>query len=106
MNLEDYPRPDNDTGIGFHYSLLPTHLNVDAGRSWLPALESLGASWLVVRLCDAKVVASGLFSAFGRAGIETVALLDPPEVGNLSRESGVRCGLRLRQGRCQVYGRL
>ncbi len=87
MNLEQYPRPDNDTGIGFHYSLLPSHLGVEAGRFWLPALESLGARWLVVRLTDSKIVASGLFSALGRAGIETVALLDPPEVGSLSRKA-------------------
>ncbi len=85
MRLEDYPRPDDDTGVGFHYSLSPSHLAVEAGRYWLPVLEGLGARWLIVRLSNARDVPTSLFATFTRAGLEIVVVLDPPQIGMLKR---------------------
>lgn len=46
MRLSDYPRPRDDTGIGFHYFPDSFHYSQDDFARWMPILKSLGASWL------------------------------------------------------------
>ncbi|HJX37368.1 MAG TPA: hypothetical protein VJ714_02090 [Anaerolineae bacterium] len=48
MTLEAYPRPDHNTGYGFHYYADTQHYSPDDAKRWLPELKSMGASWLVV----------------------------------------------------------
>ena len=48
MRIEDYPRPRNDTGIGFHYYSDSFHFDRPALRWWLPELKQMGASWITL----------------------------------------------------------
>ena len=48
MAIEDYPRPPNDTGIGFHYCTGAPQFGYEALSFWLRELKELGASWLIV----------------------------------------------------------
>ncbi|HUS70760.1 MAG TPA: hypothetical protein VM075_08300 [Anaerolineae bacterium] len=48
MTLERYSRPNNDTGYGFHYYPDTEHYSTVDIKRWLPELQTMGASWLVV----------------------------------------------------------
>lgn len=48
MDLLDYPRPKNDTGIGFHW--FPDHYHYEKRYFdiFVPEMKAMGASWLLV----------------------------------------------------------
>ena len=47
MDLYDYPRPINDTGIGVHWSAGVSHVSTSQLRSfWIPELHALGVCWV------------------------------------------------------------
>ncbi len=48
MSLGRYPRPKNDTGFGFHYYPDTEHYSPHDLERWLPELERMGSSWLVL----------------------------------------------------------
>lgn len=48
MNLERYWRPNNDTGLGFHYYPDTGHYSPHDLELWLPELKGMGTSWLVL----------------------------------------------------------
>lgn len=48
MEVRAYPRPKNDTGIGFHYYPDTHHYGKQELQRWLPELKDMGTSWLVV----------------------------------------------------------
>ncbi|MBN1890470.1 MAG: hypothetical protein JW850_20925 [Thermoflexales bacterium] len=48
MELRDFPRPKDDTGVGFHYYPDVYHYRRDDMRRWIPALKEMGTSWLTV----------------------------------------------------------
>ncbi len=48
MNLLEYPRPRGDTGIGFHWFPDYRHYEQRCFDMFVPELEAMGASWLVV----------------------------------------------------------
>ncbi|MCL4459082.1 MAG: hypothetical protein M1136_07605 [Chloroflexi bacterium] len=48
MKLNKYPRPKNDTGIGFHYYLDTLHYGEKDLSRWTPELKEMGTSWLVL----------------------------------------------------------
>ena len=50
MDLQDYPRPPNDTGIGVHWSAgHPAAVGMrDLREYWLPQLVALGVKWVKI----------------------------------------------------------
>ena len=104
--LSDFPRPENDTGIGFHYYADARHYDREALRFWLPELESLGASWLVLYSEPAEPVPEGFLRELVAHGIEPVVrvvsrpigLLDPLGLAKLAGTYAA-CGVRY----CSVY---
>ncbi|MFQ5886077.1 MAG: hypothetical protein ACE5II_02455, partial [Anaerolineae bacterium] len=48
MRLEEYPRPKNDTGIGFRYYTDTRHYGEDDLDFWIPELKAMGISWLIL----------------------------------------------------------
>lgn len=104
--LSDYPRPANDTGVGFHYYADALHYDREALRFWLPELESLGASWLVLHSELAEPIPEGFLRELVVHGIEPVVrivacpirLLDPLGLAKLARTYAA-CGVRY----CSVF---
>ena len=57
MDLLDYPRPINDTGIGVHWSAGISHVSLAQLRSfWIPELQALGVCW--VKIADHRYALS------------------------------------------------
>jgi hypothetical protein len=48
MRVDQFPRPRDDTSIGFHYVGDTSHYDRESLRYWLGELKELGASWLVL----------------------------------------------------------
>jgi hypothetical protein len=48
VNLLDYPRPKNDTGVGFHWFPDYYHYEQRYFDTFVPELKAMGASWLLV----------------------------------------------------------
>jgi hypothetical protein len=49
MDLHEYPRPTNDTGIGVHWCAGISHIDAHQLRSfWIPELRELGVSWVKI----------------------------------------------------------
>ncbi len=48
MKLEEFPKPKEDTGIGFHYYPDMYHYRREDMQRWIPELKAMGASWLTV----------------------------------------------------------
>lgn len=48
MRLDQYPRPRDDTGLGFRYIDDGAHYDQQSLSFWLAELKDLGASWLVL----------------------------------------------------------
>ncbi len=57
MDLRDYPRPKNDTGIGVHWSAgYPATVGMGKIRDfWLPELIALGVKWVKIANHDGAV---------------------------------------------------
>jgi len=75
MELRDYPRPDNDTGIGFHYYPDLNHYRADDLRRWLGELKSLGTSWLCLLAPISEPLPHFFIQALLDAGIEPIIRL-------------------------------
>ncbi len=90
MDLSDYPRPPNDTGIGVHWTAgypAPNGLGVVKDR-WLPELRALGVKWVKIARGDGGVAFDELLLANGLMPI--VRLYRPqPNPGTLD-ENQVR----------------
>jgi hypothetical protein len=54
MDLQDYPRPQNDTGIGVHWSAgYPAAVGLGQIRDmWLPELDASGVKWVKIARAD------------------------------------------------------
>jgi hypothetical protein len=48
VNLLDYPRPKNDTGVGFHWFPDQYHYDKRYFDIFVPELKAMGTSWLLV----------------------------------------------------------
>jgi hypothetical protein len=54
VNLRDYPRPKDDTGIGVHWNAgFPAAIGLgDIRDKWIPELKALGVKWVKVARSD------------------------------------------------------
>lgn len=75
MRIQDYPRPHNDTGIGFHYFPDPDHYDRAEADRWVPRLRLLGASWLVVETPHTRPIPDLFLQRLMMADIEPVVMI-------------------------------
>ncbi|MFQ5407639.1 MAG: hypothetical protein ACE5FI_04355 [Anaerolineales bacterium] len=74
------PRPESDTGIGFHYYPDDVHYREADLRAWLPELDSLRATWLTLRSTPARSVPEGFVRGLVEAGVEPIIHIRPKYV--------------------------
>lgn len=99
MNLNKYPRPKNDTGIGFR---LPANQYEKLGpEHWLQVLKPAGASWAVVPVYHPRSVPAALLMDLAAKDVEPVVQVILSPIGsiepNLLRNTMARyrdCGVR------------
>lgn len=77
MRIEEYPRPKNDTGVGFHYFPDAAHTGREDVDRWAPRLEELGASWLVIQTPPTRPVPDSFLQRVMMADIEPVVMIGP-----------------------------
>ena len=67
MELHEYPRPDNDTGIGLHWVAgYATAVGIARIREyWIPQLKSLGVKWIKIYNHDGAIDFAELLLAEG-----------------------------------------
>jgi hypothetical protein len=87
MNLSEYPRPQNDLGIGFSYFPDNNHFNQRDLDCWLPRLRELGASWLVLQTPVARPVPDSFLQQLMMGDVEPVVVLTAERVGPLDLPS-------------------
>jgi hypothetical protein len=72
MDLKDYPRPQFDTGYGFHWNA-SCYPDANAVQKAIPLLKELGATWLKLVCADDAGVAAAQVAV--QAGIEPIVRL-------------------------------
>lgn len=80
MELSAYPRPNNDTGIGFHYYPDVWHYQPSDLEAWLPELKSLGTSWLCLLAPISELLPRFFVRELLAAEIEPIIRLYTPTV--------------------------
>jgi len=101
MRVEEYPRPKNNTYIGFCYYRDTHHYGEDDLDFWIPELKAMGASWLIL-LSDCAGPVPGFFiQELKHNDIEPVIGLHPPKIKPFNQdtlksviESYAQAGLR------------
>lgn len=89
MTLIKSPFPSRKTRLGFHYFSDALHYRESDLNTWLPELQSLGASWLVVQSAADRAIPEQFICGLLRAGIEPViqfqlSLANPPDTASLT----------------------
>ena len=85
MKIESFPRPHNDTGIGFSYFADVDHYGREDVDRWVPLLQELGASWLVMQALPSRPVPDAFLQRLMMANIEPVVILKPETIGPLDQ---------------------
>ncbi|MBI2939871.1 MAG: hypothetical protein HYY04_05480 [Chloroflexi bacterium] len=78
--LASYPRPPDDTGIGFHYYTDALHYDREAIRFWRPELQAMGVKWLVLRGEPTVPIPEDFLRALVAQGIEPVVRIAPQPI--------------------------
>ena len=79
--MKEYPRPLNDSGIGFHYFPDADHFGRSDQDLWLPRLHALGTSWLVMQTPPTRPVPDAFLQRVMLADIEPVVVIKPARIG-------------------------
>ena len=87
MRLEKYPRPKNDTGIGFRYYRDPYHYGEDDLDFWIPELKAMGVSWLILLSDCAHPIPRFFIQELQLNDIEPVIGLHPPKVKPFNQDT-------------------
>ncbi len=83
------PFPSRKTRLGFHYYSDTLHYRESDLNFWLPELQSLGASWLVLQSAADRAIPETFLTGLLHAGIEPIIqfrlpLANPPDITNLT----------------------
>jgi hypothetical protein len=70
--MDGFPRPANDTGLGFAYFPDEDHYRPADLERWLPELRTLGASWVVLRALRPAPIPAAFVRELVNAQIEPV----------------------------------
>ncbi|HID62877.1 MAG TPA: SpoIID/LytB domain-containing protein, partial [Anaerolineae bacterium] len=95
MRIEDYPRPEGDTGIGFHWFPDVFHYHKTNFDTFAHILANLGASWLLLLSEPAKPIPEFFIRGLLERNIEPIIRVYTPTVQAISQQD-------LRQ-LCQTY---
>jgi hypothetical protein len=95
MRIEDYPRPEGDTGIGFHWFPDVFHYHKANFDTFAPILSKLGTSWLLLLSEPAKPVPEFFIKGLLERNIEPIIRVYTPTVQAINQQD-------LRQ-LCQTY---
>lgn len=87
MRLEEYPRPKNDTGIGFRYYRDTRHYGEDDLDFWIPELKAMGVSWLIMLSDCAHPIPRFFIQELQLNEIEPVIGLHPPKVKPFNQDT-------------------
>lgn len=87
MRLDGYPRPPNDTGLGFHYLPDADHYGREHLGPWLSELQAMGASWLVLVATPERPVPEFFLRELVATRIEPVVRLLAHPIGSLDARS-------------------
>lgn len=87
MRLEEYPRPKNDTGIGFRYYTDAYHYGEDDLDFWIPELKAMGVSWLILLSDCAHLIPQFFIQELQLNNIEPVIGLHPPKVKPFNQDT-------------------
>lgn len=87
MRIDDYPRPHNDSAIGFHYFPDSSHYSREDADRWIPRLQGLGASWLVLQTIPSRQVPDAFLQRLMMADIEPVVLVKPERISRLDHNA-------------------
>lgn len=87
MRLDSYPRPQSDTGLGFHYFPDAEHYGREHLGSWLSELQAMGTSWLVVVATPERAIPEYFLRELVAARIEPVVRLLAHPIGSLEARS-------------------
>ncbi len=85
MRLEKYPRPNDDTGIGFHYYMDVQHFDGEHARFWIPEIKDLGASWLTLYSEIDRPVPEPFVKELIEHDVEPVIRISTPQIKPLDR---------------------
>ena len=80
MRIEDYPRPEGDTGIGFYWFPDMVHYHKTNFDTFAPRLVSLGTSWLLVLSEPAKPIPEFFIKGLLERNIEPIIRVYTPTV--------------------------
>jgi hypothetical protein len=88
MDNNNFMFPTRKTRIGFHYYQDSLHYSAKDLELWLPELNALGASWLILQSSIDRAVPEFFISALVKAGIEPIiqfnlSLDNPPAPAEL-----------------------
>jgi hypothetical protein len=81
MGLERFPRPANDTGLGFHFGTGTPDYSPERLGFWLDELAALGASWLVVPGALERPIPVEFVRALAEHDVEPIIRLDVWPIG-------------------------
>jgi hypothetical protein len=95
MKILDYPRPNGDTGIGFHWFPDMYHYENSQLDTFMPKLKSMGTSWLTVLSEATKPVPQQFIQGLLSQGIEPIIRVYTPAIAPIDQ-----AGLR---SLCQAY---
>lgn len=76
--MENYPIPQHNSRIGFHYFPDTLHYRESDLNTWLPELQSLGASWLTLTAPLERAIPEPFLRGLGEADIEPILHFDLP----------------------------
>ena len=83
----DYARPHKDSGIGFSYFPDPDHYVRTHLDRWLPRLQELGTSWLVLQALPTRPIPDSFLQRLMLADIEPVVMIKTPQISPLDIRS-------------------
>jgi hypothetical protein len=80
---QNYPRPYNDSGIGFRYFPDAEHYGREDADRWAPRLAEMGASWLVMQTLPGRPVPDAFLQRIMLVDVEPVVMIKPVQIGPL-----------------------
>jgi hypothetical protein len=86
VDIKAYWRPKGDTGIGFHYYPNMFHYGKSDLDFWLPELEAMGVSWLVLLSEPNNPIPAFFVKGLIQAGIEPLIRVYTPTVQPLDQK--------------------
>ncbi len=86
MRLREYPRPEGDTGVGFHWFPDYRHYQLEQFETFVPLLKEMGASWLVLPSHPRRLIPESFIRGLLEKEIEPIVEISTPYVTFLDQD--------------------